>query len=60
MKLTTKGLFLEDTRMQLLGKSKNASPYIDQSRGVNRDKRKKYSSVAKTVKQYNKIDMNRL
>lgn len=59
MKLTTKGLFLEATRVQLLGQSRNAGPYVDQSRGVNRDKRKKYSSVAKTVKQYNKIDMNR-
>ena len=60
MKLTTKGLFLEATRVQLLGQSRNAGPYIDQSRGVNRDKRKKYSSVGKTVKQYNKIDMNKL
>ena len=60
MKLATKGLFLEATRVQLLGQSRNAGPYIDQSRGVNRDKRKKYSSVGKTVKQYNKIDMNKL
>lgn len=53
-------LLFEDTRNMLVNKSRNAGPYIDQSRGVNRDKRKKYSSVAKTVKQYNQIDMNNL
>jgi hypothetical protein len=34
--------------------------YKDTSRGKNRFERKKYSQVAKTVKQYNKIDMNKL
>ena len=53
-------LLLEDTRTMLVGKSRNAGQYQDQSRGKNRFERKKYSQVAKTVKQYNTIDMNRL
>ena len=52
-------LLLEDTRTMLVSKSRNAGQYQDQSRGKNRFERKKYSQVAKTVKQYNKIDMNR-
>ena len=50
----------EDTRVMLVNKSRSAGPYKDQSRGKNRFERKKYSQVAKTVKQYNKIDMNQL
>ena len=53
-------LLLEDTRTMLVGKSRNAGQYQDQSRGKNRFERKKYSQVAKTVKQYNTIDMNKL
>lgn len=53
-------LLLEDTRTMLVSKSRNAGTYKDQSRGKNRFDRKRYSQVAKTVKQYNKIDMNRL
>ena len=53
-------LLLEDTRTMLVSKSRNAGPYQDKSRGKNRFERKKYSQVAKTVKQYNKIDMNKL
>jgi hypothetical protein len=53
-------LLLEDTRDALVAKSRGAGAYKDTSRGKNRFERKKYSSVAKTVKQYNKIDMNRL
>lgn len=53
-------LLLEDTRTMLVSKSRSVGPYKDKSRGKNRFERKKYSQVAKTVKQYNKIDMNKL
>ena len=53
-------LLLEDTRNMLVNKSRSVGTYKDTSRGKNRFDRKKYSSVAKTVKQYNKIDMNKL
>ena len=53
-------ILTEDTRTLLVSKSRSAGAYKDQSRGKNRFDRKKYSQVAKTVKQYNKIDMNRL
>lgn len=53
-------LLTEDTRTLLVSKSRNVGHYQDQSRGKNRFERKKYSQVAKTVKQYNKIDMNKL
>ena len=49
----------EDTRNMLVSKSRNAGSYIDQSRGKNRFERKKLSKIAKTVKQYNQIDMNK-
>ena len=51
---------LEDTRNQLVAKSRSVGTYKDKSRGKNRFDRKKYSSVAKTVKAYNQIDMNDL
>jgi hypothetical protein len=60
IKIKKSELLLEDTRTMLVSKSRGAGAYQDQSRGKNRFERKKYSSVAKTVKQYNKIDMNRL
>ena len=50
----------EDTRAQLVSKSKSAGAYKDKSRGVNRFERKKYSKLASAVKQYNTIDMNDL
>jgi hypothetical protein len=53
-------LLLEDTRTMLVSKSRSVGTYQDTSRGKNRFERKKYSQVAKTVKQYNKIDMNQL
>ena len=53
-------VLLEDTRTMLVSKSRGAGTYQDTSSGKNRFERKKYSSVAKTVKQYNKIDMNQL
>ena len=49
----------EDTRTMLVSKSRNTGSYIDQSRGKNRFERKKLSKIAKTVKQYNQIDMNK-
>lgn len=52
-------LLLEDTRNMLVNKSRGVGHYKDTSRGKNRFERKKYSSIAKTVKQYNKIDMNK-
>ena len=56
----TENLWLhEDTRTMLVSKSRNAGSYIDQSRGKNRFERKKLSKIAKTVKQYNQIDMNK-
>ena len=50
----------EDTRAQLVSKSKTAGTYKDTSRGKNRFERKKYSKLASAVKQYNTIDMNDL
>jgi hypothetical protein len=60
IKIKKSELLLEDTRTMLVSKSRSAGTYQDTSRGKNRFERKKYSSVAKTVKQYNKIDMNQL
>lgn len=53
-------ILTEDTRAVLIQKSRNAGQYKDKSRGKNRFERKKYSTVAKTVKQYNSINMNDL
>lgn len=50
----------EDSRTLLVSKSRSVGPYKDQMRGKNRFERKKHSQIAKTVKQYNKIDMNKL
>lgn len=50
---------VEDTRVTLVSKSKNVGPYKDKMRGKNRFERKKHSQLAKTVKQYNKIDMDK-
>lgn len=50
----------EDTRIVLVNKSKSVGPYKNQMRGKNRFERKKHSQIAKTVKQYNKIDMNKV
>ncbi len=50
----------EDTRNMLVSKSRGAGSYVDQSRGKNRFERKKLSKIARTVKQYNQIDMNKL
>lgn len=50
----------EDSRTLLVSKSRSVGPYKNQMRGKNRFERKKHSQIAKTVKQYNKIDMNKL
>ena len=50
----------EDTRNMLVSKSRSVGQYQDQSRGKNRFERKKLSKIARTVKQYNQIDMNKL
>jgi hypothetical protein len=49
----------EDSRTLLVSKSRNAGPYKNQMRGKNRFERQKHSQIAKTVQQYNKIDMNK-
>lgn len=51
-------IIIEDTRAQLLGQSRNAGPYVDQSRGFNRDQRKKYSQIKKDPKTYSKLNMD--
>ena len=56
----TKDKLIEDTRTLLVSKSRSVGPYKNQLRGKNRFERKKHSQIAKTVKQYNKIDMNKL
>ena len=48
----------EDTRSQLISKSRGAGRYKDQSRGKSRFERKKYSKIANYVKQYNNINMD--
>ena len=50
----------EDTRNMLVSKSRGVGHYKDQSHGKNRFERKRLSKIARTVKQYNQIDMNKL
>lgn len=52
----------EDSRTQLLQKSKKADNYVpsNQSKGKNRYERRLHSKVSKSVKQYNSMDMNKL
>ena len=54
-----KRVLTEDTRNMLVSKSRSVGQYKNQSRGKNRFERKRYSHIAKTVKQYNQIDMNK-
>lgn len=50
----------EDTRNQLISKSRNMGGYKDDtSRGKNRFERKKFSKISTQVKSYNQIDMNK-
>lgn len=53
---------VEDSRTQLLQKSKKADNYVpsNQAKGKNRYERRLHSKVAKSVKQYNSMDMNKL
>lgn len=52
---------IEDTRNQLISKSKNADLYKSAStRGKNRFERRVYSKIANQVKSYNEIDMGKL
>lgn len=53
-------MLLEDSRTVLINKSRNAGEYKHKEHGKNRFERKKLSKVATTVKEYNKIDMNKL
>jgi len=52
------GRLFEDKRTALISKSQNVGAYKNQKYGKNRFERKKYSKLAQTVQQYNKIDMN--
>lgn len=56
----TKQILLEATRQQLINKSKNADSYArsNQDKGKNRFERRTKSSIATTVQDYNRIDMN--
>lgn len=56
----TKQLLLEASRTQLLNKSKNADNYAidNRSKGKNRYERRTHSSIAATVADYNKINMD--
>lgn len=57
--LKTNILLTEANRKELLVKDRKSDKYkADQSKGKNRFERKKHSSIAKHVSQYNKIDMN--
>lgn len=49
----------EDTRAQLIAKSRNTDLYKNPTHGKNRFERKKYSKVASQVKSFNQIDMNK-
>ena len=49
---------LEDTRMMLINKSKNADQYKSQEYGKNRWARMRLSKVANKVKMFNDLDMN--
>ena len=51
---------LEDSRSQLINRSKNADNYVDQSKGKNRYQRRVHSRVANSVAEFNKINMNEL
>lgn len=53
-----KGYLVEDTRTAQLNKSKEKGLYKNAKYGKNRYERKKYSKLASTVEEYNKIDMN--
>lgn len=53
---------LEDTRKQLIAKSKHADNYVpwNQHKGRNRFQRRTKSRVANSVREFNSIDMNNL
>ncbi|MBO7078960.1 MAG: SWIM zinc finger family protein [Bacilli bacterium] len=55
-------MLFEDTRNQLINKSKSADLYkgVNTGRGKNRFERRVYSKIANQVKSYNEIDMNKL
>lgn len=51
---------IEDSRAQLLNKSKRGAEYKgDKSKGKNRYQRRLKSSIAKSVNNYNRLDMNK-
>lgn len=60
LNISTKTELLEANRTSLIAQSRQAGPYKNKERGVNRFERKKYSKIANAVKNYNEIDMNKL
>ena len=57
--IATENLYLtEDTRAQLLSKSRNADTYKDTKFGRNRFERKKLSKIATQVKSYSDLNMD--
>lgn len=58
--ITEPEILLEANRASLIAQSRNAGLYKNKERGKNRFERKKYSKIAKAVKNYNEINMNSL
>lgn len=58
--MTSKKLLTEDSRADLIRQGKAGDNYKDQSKGRNRYERRTRSKVSSSVKNYNKIDMNKL
>ena len=53
-------ILVEDTRQQLINKSKSGADYKgDKSKGRNRYARRTHSKISSSVKEYNNIDMNK-
>ena len=50
----------EDSRSQLIQRSKNGANYVDQSKGKNRWQRRTKSKISTSVATYNLLDMNKL
>lgn len=58
--MTNRKSLTEDSRADLIRRGKAGDNYKDQSKGRNRYERRTHSRVSSSVKNYNKIDMNKL
>lgn len=58
--MINKKLLTEDSRADLIRRGKQGADYKDKSKGRNRYERRTKSRVSSSVKNYNKIDMNKL